>query len=573
MKAVSFALAGLAAAGVALAAHQSTAAPRRAHVVASSSCAAGEKTIGSVKVVGFPKLWLNGKQRKSKKSFSLHAKDRLRMANRGEVDFCLKEGGTFCRAFPGAKLRVVPNDQLLLNVRAGAAQCSTSEGYTKNIAAGHARLRVGDPVFGVSVTKNRTAVKVFLGAVEVRGNDGQASPVVVSAGTQTLARPGAAAVHPVALRLLPARKANFQKLAVQLPKPGLTKPVADASDALTAIFARDTLVVDLDKDAVADSRTQRFTESLLGKLAKTWGVALKTRFASSAEAAAELAKGSADVFVTAHPEEVTAAGVRLRLGDAAGVAAVPFMVSDKALVQLATRSDAGLATALRRYLAAAVLQSGVYATSYVGVFRTKPLYGRLGDLAFPTAAHATGVSTVVHQGFKAVVKGRLGPGLTVSSTVKGTCTTPSSATSRSDAWSCTDTTQRTWDPCFSGIQDVVVCPSDPPATEHPVDVVKLLLTKPLQSIPRVRPDPTAGPARRILATDRTICEPTTGTKPSFGSRSINDVCRKADGTKVAFLAGQPYAAGAPWAILSLPPDWQKNATAADTVGIAAIWFW
>ena len=37
-------------------------------------------------------------------------------------------------------------------------------------------------------------------------------------------------------------------------------------------------------------------------------------------------------------------------------------------------------------------------------------------------------------------------------------------------------------------------PSDPPATSTPVNVVKLLLTKPLPTIIRLKRDPVAGPA-------------------------------------------------------------------------------
>ncbi len=572
-KAVSLALAGLAAAGVAIAARDSSADFARVRVSVSSSCPTDGDAVGSLTPLKLPKLWLNGHPKHSKKTVSLHARDRIRTANNGSFKICLAEKETLCSAIPGTRLKVLPSDGTLLSLNAGRASCSTASGFTKKLKAGKATLTVGDPVFNVSVTRRRTIVKVLLGAVEVSGNNGQADPVVVGSGMQTRVPSGEAAAQPTTIALAPAEKTKLDKLAVQLPKPGLTKPDSDDSDALKAIVARDALLVDLDRDAFGDPLVARFTLDLLSSLANAWGVAVKRQTTSTSGAAADLAKGSADVFVTADPADVTTAGRKLRLGDAAGVAAVPFLALGKTVVQLATRADAGLAVALRRYLATSLLQSNIYAKAYDGAFGGLPQYARLGDLAFPTVGHATGSKTEVHQGFVAMENGQLAQGLKVSRTTKGTCSRASSATSRADAWICTDTAQRTWDPCFSGIQNIVVCPSDPPATERPVKVVKLFLLKPLPAIHRQKADPLAGPARRIETNGRTICEPTTGAKPSFGSQPIDYACVK--GAKVTgfFLAGRPYRGDAPWTMLTVPPNWQTTPTVADTVGIAAIWYW
>src|SRR4051794_24675609 len=179
----------------------------------------------------------------------------------------------------------------------------------------------------------------------------------------------------------------------------------------------------------------------------------------------------------------------------------------------------------------------------------------------------------MNQGFVATVNAQLAPGLKVSGTAKGTCSVASSASWRVDAWACTDTTGRHWDPCFSGIPNNVVCPSDPPVTQTPVNVVKLFLTKPLPPIVRLKRDPIAGPARRIQTTARTICQPLASTTSSFGGQPINYQCLNGPKVMALLLAGEAYRAGTPWKILAVPPNWRRTPSVADALGIATIWFW
>jgi len=576
-KAAGVALAGLAAAGVAIGAPGTHFASERARVATGGSCAVATNTIGHVTVVARPKIWHNGKQRYNNSGFSLQRKDWLRTAKRGEINFCLTEGTTLCRAHPGVKVRVKPSDDVVARVVRGEAQCSTSSGGTKEYDAGDTVVKVGDPVFSVKVTKTATIVKVFLGAAEVRGDSGHANPVVAIAGSQTSARRGGGAAKPVPITLSKRERKIFNKLAQALPKRALkTKPTSEGSQALRTIFDRGVLLVEIEPNANADPGVQAFTQDFLGFLARSWGLKLDTRPPGFArDVAPRLAAGKADLFVTWAPEEVTTAGIRGKLGDKAGVAAVPFVVSGRNLFYLATPADAGLVWALRRFLTAAALQTREYGSRFVKAFKQPPPYGRLGDLAFPSAAHATGTATVVHHSFQAVVNGQLGPGLTVTKTAKGTCAEPSLASARPDAWRCIDgSTETTWDPCFSGIPRVVVCPSEPPTTKQPTRVVKLSLVKPLPAGGHPKSEPTAGLPRliRISGAGGATCEPSPGTTQAFGSQPLNYVCRPSPGaTKIGYLAGAPFRAATPWVMLFVPPS--LDAAVADTTGLAEAWFW
>jgi hypothetical protein len=577
-KAVSLALAGLAAAGVAVAARTSTAVPTSIRTVASSDCDANGDAVGVLTPVHLPKLLLNGKSKHSKKSVPLHAHDALRSMSGGAFDFCLVAKEADCSTIPGTRLRVMPAEDVLIRLNAGRASCSTGPGSNMTIKAGKGPLAkltpADDPVFSVSVTpKGRTIVKVFVGAVAVAGSTGQAPPVVVGAGMQTLVPKAAAPAPPTTITLAQAEKKTLQKLTVQLPKPGLGVPDRDDSKALQTIAARNALVADLDRETLGDRRVEAFAVDLLSSLANAWDAPLQKRVTSPSGAAADLAKGAADVYVTSDPSAATAAGLKLGLADAAGVAAVPFVTSGKTLIQLATRADAGLAAALRQYLSASALQSKIYANAYSSAFGGRLPYGQIGDLAFPTAGHVSGVETDVKQGFAAVANAQLAPGLKVSGTAKGTCSAASTASWRVDAWACTDTTGRQWDPCFSGIQNMVVCPSDPPITPTPVNVLELSLTKPLPRISRLKRDPIAGPARRIQTTGRTICQPLATAKSSFGTQPITYQCLKGPNSTAYFLAGEAYRAGMPWKILAVPANWQRTPSVADAFGISAIWFW
>jgi hypothetical protein len=576
-KALSLSLAGLAAAGVAGAARVSSAVPTNVRTVASNDCDANGDSVGVLTPVHLPML-LNGKKKHSKKSFQLHAGDALRSTSGGAFDFCLVAKEADCSTISGTRLKVMPVEDVLIRVNAGRASCSTGPGSDMAIKAGKGPLSTltpaDDPVFSVSVTpKGRTIVKVFVGAVAVAGSSGHAPPVVVGAGMQTLVPKAAAPAPPTTISLDQAEKTTLQKLAVQLPKPGLGKPDPDDSKALQAIGDRRAFVADFDRDAFVDRRVEAFSVDLLSSLAKAWGVPLQKRVSSPSGAARDLATGAADVYITPDPAAVTAAGLKLGLADAAGVAAVPFVTAGKTLIQLATRADAGLAAALRQYLSASALQSKIYASAYSSAFGGRLPYGRIGDLAFPTAGHTSGVTTDVKQGFVAVTNAQLAPGLKIAGTEKGTCSAASTASWRVDAWACTDTTGRLWDPCFSGIQNMVVCPSDPPATPTPVNVVELSLTKPLPRITRLKRDPIAGPARRIQTTGRTICRPFTGTKSSFGTQPITYQCLKGPTSTAFLLAGESYRAGTPWKILTVSAGWPRTPAVADAYGISAIWFW
>ena len=322
-KAAGVVLAGLAAAGVAVGAPSTQSSSVHMSAVTGSSCKVATNTIGHVTVIARPKLWHNGKPRRNKSGFGLRRKDYLRTAQRGTVDFCLAEGETSCRGFPGVKLRIRPNDKFVVNFIRGQAQCSTSGG-TKDYVAGDTVIE-GDPVFSVAVTKTATVVKVFLGAVKVFGDSGNANEVVAIAGSQTSARRGEGAVKPSPMSLTKRERRIFKKLAQALPQTGLAKPNSEGSKALQTIFDRGALLVEVEPNANLDSGVRAFTQDFLGYLAKSWGVALKSRVSDVKDAAPRLAGGRADLFVTAAPNEVTETGIRQGLGGKAGAAGVPFV--------------------------------------------------------------------------------------------------------------------------------------------------------------------------------------------------------------------------------------------------------
>lgn len=568
---MSLGLAGLAAAGVAIGVGNPRAASERAVVATKSSCSVSKNTIGHVRVIELRKLWKNGVQRHNKKGFDLRPKDRLRTAQQGQVDFCLVEGSTSCRAFPGTKLKVKPSDKFLVNVLIGKAQCSTSSGGIKNYLAGDSVLKVGDPVFSVTVTKRRTVVKVFLGAVDVRGDFGRATPVVLGTGHQTVVARGTSAAKPAPILLVPSERVELQNLAGQLPESGFARPSPEESKALTAIFRRRALVVALAPELYHDKDVRPFSKYFLLFLAKSWDVKMRL-IVETAETVADLAARKVDLLVTTDPAGVTVQGRQLGLGDAAGVAAVPFVAYDTTLAHLATPADAGLVAALRRFLTTAVIQSHEYVSRYVREFHRHPPYARLGDIAFPAAAHATGTATVLHHSFVAVFHGNVSPRLKAVSSAAGTCQGPSQVTPRADAWRCVDTKKRTWDPCFSGVPQIVVCPSDPVTTKYPTHYVKVSLQKPLPSDPRAQAAPTDGMPRLIHTAAGAICEPRTGPSQEFGSQPLTYVCDPSPGgTKIGYLVGAPIRATTPWTILFAPPDWQNQA--ADTTGLDEVWFW
>src|SRR5438046_620301 len=138
MKAVGFVLAGLAAAGVAIAAREPGAATARARVAASAPCSPKSGAVGTLTPLTLPKLLVNGNPWHSKQSLSLHAGDQIRSAKQGVFRFCLAEKGMLCNTIPGTRVKVMPTQQLLLRLGAGRASCRTDRGSTKTLEAGHA---------------------------------------------------------------------------------------------------------------------------------------------------------------------------------------------------------------------------------------------------------------------------------------------------------------------------------------------------------------------------------------------------------------------------------------------------
>lgn len=567
-KAMSMALAGLAAVGAAfLVLHASPAGSTSRSIASGPSCSA--KKFGMA-VTNISFLRINGHQRYSA---PLHAGDRLATSPIGQATVCLKLKTSTCTLLGASKARVNPKKGVAFRLNIGELQCDTKSGTERDWTSPTSKITVGDPSFAIVVRKGQTTVKVMHGLVEISGQSGSGAVVAVAANQQSTVPAHGDPTAPSLLQLTPKEQAVFKKLAAAQPAPFLARPAIAGSDVLRSIFDRHSLVGAYDKSLVSDEQATQFARSFLGFLAHSWGLKLSFQVTSPTVAASAIAAGTTDLFVTADPAAVQFVG--RRLGTRSGITALPFFTDSKGdVVSIAFRVDAGLTTAARRFITTTALQTDDYRRLYQTSFKRDPVFkGGARDIVFPPTTYAKGPATLVHTRFLAVRERKIAPRLKVVEQLKGSCDTSSAASLRSDAWHCVDASGRDWDPCFSGIRSHVLCPEDPTAVK-PTNVADLSLTAPLPKPTNSGGDLTRGRARLVKTSDG-LCQPLLGSKIVYGGKPADYACRTGKvATIERYLLDEPYRGSKPWAIVAVPAAVAfGKSVVADGVNVPEIWWW
>jgi hypothetical protein len=567
-KVVSMALAGLAAVGAAfLVLHASPAGSTSRTTASGPSCSA--KKFGMA-VTNISFLRINGHQRYSA---PLHAGDRLLTSPIGQATVCLKLKTSTCTLLGASKARVNPKKGVAFRLNAGEVQCDTKSGTERDWTSPTAKITVGDPSFAIVVRKGQTTVKVLHGLVEVTGQSGSGAVVAVSANQQSTVLAQGDPAAPGLLQLTPNEQAVFKKLAAAQPPPFLARPAIAGSDVLRSIFDRHALVAAYDKELAPDEQAAQFARSFLAFLAHSWGLKLSFQVTSATVAAGAIAADTTDLFVTTDPAAVEFVGRRLETRF--GITALPFFAdSNGDMVSIASRVDAGLTTAARRFITTSALQTDDYRHLYQTSFKRDPAFnGSARDIVFPPTTYAKGPATLVHKQFKAVRDGKIAPGLTIAERLIGSCDSSSPASLRTDAWHCVDASGRDWDPCFSGVRLHVLCPENPAAIK-PTNVADLSLTAPLPKPSNLGGDLTRGRARLVKTSDG-LCQPLFGSKIVYGSKPADYACRAANGSTIdRYLLDEPYRGSNPWAIVAVPGAVAfRKSVVADAVNVPEIWWW
>ena len=520
---------------------------------------------GSVTGIVFPTLRVNGSR--VSRRMPLTRRDRLETDRNGQVQFCLKRKTTRCDTRRGSKVQIEPTASVVLRFEAGRTYCSTASGGTAifDVARGGVQLRVGDPVFGVTVEPRRTVVKVVLGAISVRA---RGRTVVVGPGQQTSVPNGRPPQPPTPAVLAPDERTTSRELGEGLPAPDLGRPTPSNSAALRHLYDRGFLMVTRPSGAgrvgagaggagQPSDPDRAFERDFFSQLARAWGLRFQIveNEGSLERFLGPLESRTGDLAVL--PSSM-AAGVR-------GYAVVPLSstpAGGSGSWVVVLRADAGLLSSLGDYLAAA-LTTGRYADAYRKAYGVAPPYTSLRELLFPTDAEAATAPTrtVV---FEPVVGGRLASGVSVVQRTSGECFAASARDPRRNAWRCTG-----GDPCFSGLAGRVVCPRLPLGSGR---VVELTLTTPLP-LPQANAGAaaTSGDPWVVETTDGRTCEFLYGATFGVGDQRVNYSCTRRGGSPggAGLLAGSPYRGDRPWTILELARGASpQNPGQPTVVGIA-----
>jgi hypothetical protein len=283
---------------------------------------------------------------------------------------------TSCEMRPEARLRLYPpklkkaHRQVVIRFEEGKTYCGTgkeAEDREEKYDArkGQVRLLMKDPLFAAEVDPSRTLIQVELGYLEVSRRLGE-GPVIVGAGQRVtvpeLALPGKVG----AIDKTSDDQAAFDALRPRTPKPDFSPPNAAGSATLKQIFSRKSIIVGV--DSAGNKERTEFTRLFFAFLAKSWGVSLVLREASTTSLVAQLRR-DLDVAVTSEVTQLTPFD------------RLPFFAAPQ-VWYLGVVPDEVFVASLGRFVRAAV-SGGAYRVFYRGAFEREPPLDPLAPVLFP----------------------------------------------------------------------------------------------------------------------------------------------------------------------------------------------
>jgi Tol biopolymer transport system component len=230
--AIALGLAGLAAAGTALAAIRSpsTATAHAGWVTDSSECSPGQSAGEAVERRS--KITVNGEV--PDYPSPLRPGARIETSSRGKGLICLKQGRWECDVDPSTVVRVLPRESVVVELKEGRVTCSTPARFEQRIKAPGSRLflggrirlpaaaegadaAAGGQVFSIGFRDGRTIVKIRRGA-GVLASKRTLRAVVLGRGEQAAVPLGRDPLRPTSITLTDAERAIFAERERSLPK-------------------------------------------------------------------------------------------------------------------------------------------------------------------------------------------------------------------------------------------------------------------------------------------------------------------------------------------------------------------
>ena len=275
-----------------------------------------------------------------------------------------------CKEQHRSSLRIHPSSTVLLRFFFGRFVCGTYGTKSKSFKGpGKVMIIAEDPVFSVSIDRQKTVVRVLAGSVLVIGKGGSPDGVVVGPAQQAIVRAGKRPAAATTIKLSPAEVAESVKFGRHEPPPDFSRPDPTGSPNLTRIFGRNRLSVAFDQASTIDAGTPVFVRTYLDFLAASWKVQLNLQFVPAGPALVSLANNRLDLVVAS----TTAFGFDV----------LPLLWdSSKKTWSVFVNQDKVYSEALRRFIVSTVY-SRRYASFYRKAFGAPPSYEPLRPVLFP----------------------------------------------------------------------------------------------------------------------------------------------------------------------------------------------
>jgi hypothetical protein len=210
------ALPALIVAGV-TAAHAEQTATRASKLVGQVTRTKGDVTVGR----GIPVA----------KKRNLRAGDFVATGANGEAKLSLERKRWKCAVFSNTQLRVVPSENVplqIINGNKADLACATSPRFRQLESVkgpkGHFKALIRDPVFSISVRRNRALVKVSRGSLVLIGRSGLRGGVVIARKQQSVVPPGGDPLGVRPYHPTTQERAAFSRLESTLPAVHDTTP-------------------------------------------------------------------------------------------------------------------------------------------------------------------------------------------------------------------------------------------------------------------------------------------------------------------------------------------------------------
>jgi hypothetical protein len=306
----------------------------------------------------------------------------------GSFDFSVGSTIHKCLTDHDSSLQLLPTPSVLIAWQKGASWCQKSGGDQAQFGIGPGLVAVmKDPVFAVRIDPSGTVLKVEQGFVRVQSAKG--ASVLVGPGQQTSASPGGPPGPAVPLVADEKDNTNFPALNGLSPAPAFGRPSTAGSDALARIFRTGALRVSfVAPPRGANSQTVQFSSDFFNFLTQHWDLKLQFSTASGTATTTSSSPRPPGTASTAGPgsnpgASSTAAVPDVRVEVQTAINVGTTLLSDGTTIWRMVGVDAGLQTALRNFLVAA-LGSGDYANLYSQDFGRPPSYDAVAGLVAPS---------------------------------------------------------------------------------------------------------------------------------------------------------------------------------------------